>query len=212
VLDVPGPIDMATVYVQPRHREGPLDEFERKRIPEIWLNPAPTTTTCCRGAAAAPQRDCGLQHHRRRQVARRLLSAAGAGLLYSRMSRLAWLAAALLISYGVPASAAAQWVYRSPTAPRTRAAPSILSAPRRAPRRARSTSPGSGRRLKFNANLAADLKPDEVPMRPVARALFQRAAGQSRQGDPEGFCLPPGFPRVNGCHSPPRSSRRRRSS
>ena len=40
VLDVPGPIDMATVYVQPGTAKALLDEFERKRIPEIWLNPA----------------------------------------------------------------------------------------------------------------------------------------------------------------------------
>ena len=39
VLDVPGPIDMATVYVQPDVALALLDEFERKQIPEIWLNP-----------------------------------------------------------------------------------------------------------------------------------------------------------------------------
>jgi predicted CoA-binding protein len=39
VLDVPGSIDMATVYVQPAVAEGLLDEFEKKHIPEIWINP-----------------------------------------------------------------------------------------------------------------------------------------------------------------------------
>ena len=39
VLDVPGPIDMATVYVQPEIAEGLLAEFEQKQIPEIWINP-----------------------------------------------------------------------------------------------------------------------------------------------------------------------------
>ena len=39
VLDVPGHIDMATVYVQPEVAESLLDEFEKKRIPEIWINP-----------------------------------------------------------------------------------------------------------------------------------------------------------------------------
>lgn len=39
VLDVPGPIDMATVYVQPETAYALLDEFERKGIPEIWVNP-----------------------------------------------------------------------------------------------------------------------------------------------------------------------------
>ena len=39
VLDVPGSIDMATVYVQPEVAEGLLDEFVKKQIPEIWINP-----------------------------------------------------------------------------------------------------------------------------------------------------------------------------
>ena len=39
VLDVPGPIDMATVYVQPEGTLRLLDEFVRKGIPEIWVNP-----------------------------------------------------------------------------------------------------------------------------------------------------------------------------
>lgn len=39
VLDVPGPIDMATVYVQPEVTRRLLDEFVRKGIPEIWVNP-----------------------------------------------------------------------------------------------------------------------------------------------------------------------------
>ena len=43
VLDVPGPIDMATVYVQPDVVHGLLDEFQRKQIPEIWLNPGADT-------------------------------------------------------------------------------------------------------------------------------------------------------------------------
>ncbi|OFW03657.1 MAG: CoA-binding protein [Acidobacteria bacterium RIFCSPLOWO2_02_FULL_68_18] len=39
VLDVPGPIDMATVYVQPEVGVRLLREFEQKGIPEIWVNP-----------------------------------------------------------------------------------------------------------------------------------------------------------------------------
>ena len=39
VLDVPGTIDMATVYVPPPVTMGLLDEFARKAIPEIWINP-----------------------------------------------------------------------------------------------------------------------------------------------------------------------------
>ena len=39
VLDVPESIDMATVYVQPDVTLRLLDEFARKGIPEIWVNP-----------------------------------------------------------------------------------------------------------------------------------------------------------------------------
>jgi predicted CoA-binding protein len=39
VLDVPQPIDMATVYVPPDIGITLLDGFEQKRIPEIWINP-----------------------------------------------------------------------------------------------------------------------------------------------------------------------------
>lgn len=39
VLDVPQPIDMATVYVPPEIGITLLPEFERKGIPEIWVNP-----------------------------------------------------------------------------------------------------------------------------------------------------------------------------
>lgn len=39
VLDVAGAIDMATVYVQPEVALQLLTDFERKGIPEIWINP-----------------------------------------------------------------------------------------------------------------------------------------------------------------------------
>ena len=39
VLDVPDPIDMATVYVQPEVALRLLPEFEQKQIEEIWVNP-----------------------------------------------------------------------------------------------------------------------------------------------------------------------------
>lgn len=39
VLDVPGPIDMATFYVPPAIGELVIEEVARKRIPEVWLNP-----------------------------------------------------------------------------------------------------------------------------------------------------------------------------
>lgn len=39
VLDVPGPIDMATLYVRPDVTLRLLDELQQKQVPEIWVNP-----------------------------------------------------------------------------------------------------------------------------------------------------------------------------
>lgn len=39
VLDVPGPIDMASFYVPPDVGERVIGEVARKQIAEVWLNP-----------------------------------------------------------------------------------------------------------------------------------------------------------------------------
>lgn len=39
VLDVPGPIDMVTLYVHAEVAEQLVDEIAEKGIPEIWVNP-----------------------------------------------------------------------------------------------------------------------------------------------------------------------------
>jgi predicted CoA-binding protein len=39
VLDVPGPIDMATVYVPPGVGVLVMEQLARKGVPEVWLNP-----------------------------------------------------------------------------------------------------------------------------------------------------------------------------
>ncbi len=39
VLDVPGPIDMATIYLPPELGEQVIEEIARKQIPEVWINP-----------------------------------------------------------------------------------------------------------------------------------------------------------------------------
>jgi len=39
VLDVPGPIDMATVYVRPEVGVRLMDELAQKGVGEVWLNP-----------------------------------------------------------------------------------------------------------------------------------------------------------------------------
>ena len=39
VLDVPGPIDMASIYLPPEIGEQIIGEIAQKGIPEVWLNP-----------------------------------------------------------------------------------------------------------------------------------------------------------------------------
>jgi predicted CoA-binding protein len=39
VLDVPGPIDMASFYVPPEIGERIIEDVARKKIAEVWLNP-----------------------------------------------------------------------------------------------------------------------------------------------------------------------------
>ena len=39
VLDIPGPIDMATVYVPPASGLRVVEELARKGVAEVWLNP-----------------------------------------------------------------------------------------------------------------------------------------------------------------------------
>ena len=39
VLDVPGAIDMATVYVPPEIGVVVMEQLAAKKIPEVWLNP-----------------------------------------------------------------------------------------------------------------------------------------------------------------------------
>lgn len=39
VLDVPGPIDMATIYVPPHVAMAVLPELKQKGVGEVWLNP-----------------------------------------------------------------------------------------------------------------------------------------------------------------------------
>jgi predicted CoA-binding protein len=51
VLDVPGAIDLATVYVQPQVLMGLLDELQQKGIREIWINPGAEDDEVMREAA-----------------------------------------------------------------------------------------------------------------------------------------------------------------
>jgi predicted CoA-binding protein len=67
VLDVPGPIDMASFYVPPAIGEQVIEEVARKRIPEVWLNPgAESDALVARARALSISPHRGLQHHRHR--------------------------------------------------------------------------------------------------------------------------------------------------
>jgi hypothetical protein len=56
---------------------------------------------------------------------------------------------------------------------------------------------------KYVQNLAADLKPEDVPFQPWAKALFdERKTGAHSKEDPPAHCLPQGVPRINAAPTP----------
>ena len=97
----------------------------------------------------------------------------------------------------------AQWRYRDPNAPRNADGRVNVNAP--APRNANGTVDLSGiwqTDTKYNFNLAVDLKPSELVMTPWAEVLYRERQDNLGKDDPEGFCMAPGFPRVNGVPFP----------
>src|SRR5262245_12515489 len=82
-----------------------------------------------------------------------------------------WIRLALVLAASVAAiPAAAQWSYRAPNVPRTAAGAVDVRAP--TPRTADGRVDLSGvwqTDSKYNFNLAADLKPEDIPMLPAAR-------------------------------------------
>lgn len=63
VVDVPGPIDMATIYVPPDVGEQLLDDIARKAIPEVWLNPGAESAALrerARALGLAPIEACSI--------------------------------------------------------------------------------------------------------------------------------------------------------
>ena len=111
--------------------------------------------------------------------------------------------AATAMSLASVATVGAQWTYRNPSVPRTGDGKPDMNAP--APHTAWGTVDLSGvwqTDIKYNANLAADLKPGDVPMLPAGRALYEARQGNHGKDDPEGYCLAPGVPRVNGVPFP----------
>ena len=52
VVDVPGPVDVATLYVHPAVGERVLEEIAAKGIPELWVNPGAESDSLLRRAAS----------------------------------------------------------------------------------------------------------------------------------------------------------------
>jgi hypothetical protein len=107
-------------------------------------------------------------------------------------------AGAILILVNAPAYA--QWVNVPPAAiPRTIDGKPNLSAP--APRLPDGKPHLSGiwqaADVKYVTDIAADLKPEDVPLQPWALAVYeQRKSGLLFREDPPANCLPPGVPRI----------------
>jgi hypothetical protein len=99
----------------------------------------------------------------------------------------------------------AQWVRVPPAAvPRTPDGRADLSAP--APRLPDGHADLSGiwePNGKYVQNLAADLKPGDVPFQPWAKALFdERKDGSHSREDQAAHCLPQGVPRIDAAPAP----------
>jgi len=56
--------------------------------------------------------------------------------------------------------------------------------------------------VKYTINLAADLKPEDVPMQPWAVAEYKRRQDTLSKDDPVGYCLPPGVPEMTSVPYP----------
>lgn len=112
--------------------------------------------------------------------------------------RIALTTAALAILFA--ASSPAQWLdYPTPGIPRLPNGKPDLSAP--TPRLPDGKPDLSGLWVADNSrhlgNLAADLKPEDVPYQPWAAKQFAANKATQGTGDPESRCMPQGVPKVN---------------
>jgi hypothetical protein len=103
------------------------------------------------------------------------------------------------------AGAHGQWLnYPTKDAPRTKDGKPDMSAP--APRtkdgKVDITGIWLANGLKYLINIAADLKPDEVPFQPWAAALYKERRENRGRDDPNNFCLPSGTPEKEAVTSP----------
>jgi hypothetical protein len=117
-----------------------------------------------------------------------------------------YVAAAIAALFLTPAVSSAQWtkVPASKT-PRTADGKPNLSAP--TPRLPDGKPDLSGvwspTDNKYARDAAADMKPEDVPFQPWAKALFdQRKDGSHSREDPDANCLPQGVPKIHGVAYP----------
>jgi hypothetical protein len=107
------------------------------------------------------------------------------------------------LSVGITA-ADAQWLnYPTPGIPRTKDGKPNLNAP--APRKdghvdIQGIWEPNG--IKYLINIAADLKPGEVPFQPAAKAEYEHRLDTNGKDDPNNLCLPSVIPEKNAVTSP----------
>jgi hypothetical protein len=103
------------------------------------------------------------------------------------------------------AAANAQWLnYPTKNAPRTKDGKPDMSAPTPRTRDGKPDITGIwlANGLKYLINIAADLKPEEVPFQPWAAALYKERRENLGRDDPNNLCLPSGTPEKEAVTSP----------
>jgi len=104
----------------------------------------------------------------------------------------------------MPLPALAQWNVKTPGIPRLANGAPNLSAP--APKTADGKPSLEGiwepDGIKYLINIAADLKPADVPFQPEAAAIYKMRRENNGQEDPDARCLPSGMPRKDAITSP----------
>ncbi len=109
---------------------------------------------------------------------------------------------ALLCAVSLPL--AAQWEVKTPGVPRLPDGKPNMNAP--APKTADGKPDLSGiwepNGIKYLINIAADLKPQDIPFKPEAAALYKERVQTFGKDDPDARCLPSGMPRKDAITSP----------
>jgi hypothetical protein len=111
-------------------------------------------------------------------------------------------AAAILCVMSLPALA--QWNVKTPGIPRlANGAPNFTApAPRTPDGKPSLEGIWEPDGIKYLINIAADLKPADVPFQPEAAAIYKMRRENNGQEDPDARCLPSGMPRKDAITSP----------